>query len=82
VTFNPHQWFTVEYSDTLLDDHWNAVVAVAEATIESPWKPLDVDEEPEVRALFKRQKNLDRHTVAGILKEHGISAILQVKGDE
>lgn len=65
--------------DILLDDHWDAVVAVAEAAIASPWKPLDADDDPKVREWFKRKKHLDGHTLAGIVKEHGSSAVVQAK---
>jgi hypothetical protein len=68
--------------DILLDDHWDAVVAVVEAVIESPWKPLDADDHPKIREWFKRKKNLDGHTLAGILKEHGISAVLHLTQEE
>lgn len=55
---------------TLLDNHWAAVEAVADALMHSNWIPVTPDEHPRA----KRKKHLDGAALAAILAAHGIPA--------
>ncbi len=55
---------------SLLDTHWAAVVAVAEALVKSDWIPVDEAE----HALAKRKKHLDGDALVAILGKHGVPA--------
>ena len=59
-------------TDLLLDKHWSAVEAIAQAVTAGDWKPA---EDGGIEA--KRKKQLDGLTLAAILEKHGIPAVVR-----
>jgi hypothetical protein len=55
---------------SMLDAHWAAVVAIAEALVRGGWIPTESGE----HASARRKKHLGGDVLAAILAEHGISA--------
>jgi hypothetical protein len=61
--------------DQLLESHWSAVVAVAQALMESCWIPV----EPSEHRIATRKKELNGTTLVAILGRLGISA--EIRGE-